>query len=146
MVEFTFVALLLFFLIFGIIGQAYMMSFRQGISQGAAEGARAAAVAPATSTTATKQTLARNAVNEALTSYGVSCGTLTGSSGNLLRGGSTVGTCTISIATCTNNSSKTCATVRLNYSYRANPLLPSLPGLGISLPQTLDYSAVAEIS
>lgn len=148
MVEFTIVALLLFTLIFGIIGQAYMMSFRQAISQGAAEGARAAAVAATTSTTAQKQTLARNALNEALSSYQVTCGTLNATTGvgALTRGTTGVGSCTITIAACTNNTSKTCASVRVDYLYRAHPLLPSIPGLGVTLPTHLAYTAVAEIS
>jgi Flp pilus assembly protein TadG len=141
-VEFTFVAFLLFMLIFGIIGYGYMMSFRQAISQGAAEGARAAAVSPAGFTATQRQTAARNALNEALANYGISC-----SSGGLLsRNGAPVGTCGITIATCVGNTGAQCASVAVDYGYRSNPLLPSFPGLGAILPQHLQYTAVAEVS
>lgn len=137
-VEFALVSPLLFALIFGIIGYGYMLSFRQGISQGAAEGARAAAVE---FDSANQSTAALAALNRSLAGYGVSCvGT------NLIRNSATVGSCSVTIATCANNSSKTCASVRVNYAYRDHPLLPSFPGLGGTMPEKLDYTAVAEVS
>ncbi|HET7735433.1 MAG TPA: TadE family protein [Nocardioidaceae bacterium] len=140
-VEFALVSTLLITLVVGIMSYGYMLSFRQGISQGAAEGARAAAVAPATFSAAQKQTAAQNAVNQALDSYGVQCdGT------NLVRNGSSVGSCSVTIGTCANNTAKQCASVLLDYGYRANPLIPSFPGLGVTLPSNLRYTSVAEVS
>lgn len=136
--EFALVSPLLFALIFGIIGYGYMLSFRQGISQGAAEGARAAAVE---FNSANQSTVALAALNRSLSSYGVSCVGTT-----LLRDGETVGSCSASIATCSNNPSKTCASVRVTYAYRDHPLLPSFPGLSVAMPEELDYTAVAEVS
>ena len=136
--EFALVAPLLFALIFGIIGYGYMLSFRQGISQGAAEGARAAAVE---FNSANQSTVALAALNRSLSSYGISC-----SGTSLLKGGVTVGTCSVTIAACANNATKDCASVRVNYSYRDHPLLPSFPGLGNAMPEHLDYTAVAEVS
>jgi Flp pilus assembly protein TadG len=136
--EFALVSPLLFALIFGIIGYGYMLSFRQGISQGAAEGARAAAVE---FNSANQSTVALAALNRSLSSYGVSCvGT------SLIRSGETVGSCSVTIAACTNNATKECASVRVNYAYRDHPLLPSFPGLGGTMPEELDYTAVAEVS
>jgi hypothetical protein len=115
-----------------------MLSFRQGISQGAAEGARAAAVE---FNSANQSTVALAALNRSLSSYGVSCvGT------SLIRSGETVGSCSVTIAACTNNATKECASVRVNYAYRDHPLLPSFPGLGGTMPEELDYTAVAEVS
>jgi len=140
-VEFALVAPLLLLLVFGVISYGYMLSFRQAMSQGAAEGARAAAVAPSSYTTDQKVTAARNAVNQALGNYSVSCvGT------NLLRSGVTAGTCSVAIATCTSNTAKKCATVTLSYLYKANSPIPSFPGVGLVLPTTLSYTAVAEVS
>ena len=139
--EFALVAPILLALLAGIISYGFMLSFRQGISQGAAEGARAAAVAPAASDLTDKETAARNAVNQALDSYGISCSGTT-----LTKDGSTVGTCAVSIAPCTNNASKDCASVRVSYAYRDHPIMPSFPGLGVTLPEELDYTAVAEVS
>lgn len=139
--EFALVAPILLALLAGIISYGFMLSFRQGISQGAAEGARAAAVAPAAADATDKETAARNAVNQALDSYGVSCSGTT-----LMKDGDTVGSCAVSIAPCANNSSKDCASVRVSYAYRDNPIMPSFPGLGVTLPEELDYTAVAEVS
>jgi Flp pilus assembly protein TadG len=140
--EFALVAPLLFGLILGIISYGYMLSFRQGISQGAAEGARAAAVAPASFSAGDKASAARKAVNDALEGYGVSCS----EGGMLSKDGESVGTCSTTVAACANNASRQCASVRVNYAYRDNPLLPSFPGLGAALPEALDYTAVAEVS
>ena len=136
--EFALVAPLVFALLFGIIGYGYMLSFRQGISQGAAEGARAAAVE---FNSANQSTVALAALNRSLESYGVSCvGTA------LKKDGATVGDCSVTIDTCENNGTKTCASVHVSYAYRDHPLLPSFPGLGGTMPENLDYTAVAEVS
>jgi Flp pilus assembly protein TadG len=139
-VEFALVSTLLITLVVGIMSYGYMLSFRQGISQGAAEGARAAAVAVAT---AHRVTDAEAAVNEALQSYGVSCNT---STGMLVKAGSNVGTCSVTIAACANNGTQTCASVALNYAYRDHALVPSMPGLGVFLPENLSYTSVARVS
>lgn len=137
-VEFALVLPILLLLVFGIIGYGYMLSFRQSISQAAAEGARAAAVSQ---TDADRVTKARAAVNESLTSYGVTC-----SGTSLVKDATTVGSCSIGVATCAGEAASVrCVTVTLNYSYRANPLVP-VPGIGIVLPQQLKYSSVARVS
>jgi len=64
----------------------------------------------------------------------------------LSKDGESVGTCSTTVAACANNASRQCASVRVNYAYRDNPLLPSFPGLGAALPEALDYTAVAEVS
>jgi Flp pilus assembly protein TadG len=136
--EFALVAPLLLMVLLGIVSYGYMLSFRQGMSQGAAEGARAAAVAVAS---ADKPALARNALNESLSSYGVSCST-----GNMLvRDGANVGTCNVSIGACSNDATQQCATVSLDYAYRDHALVP-LPGLNVVMPSNLKYTAVARVS
>ena len=137
LVEFTFVALLLFTLIFGIISYAYMMSLRQSMTQATAEGARAGAVAVSGSAV----TSARNALNQALDQHDVSC------SGTILKhSGADVGTCSVSIAACPAPSTNQCVTVTASYDYRDHPLLPAFPGLNLVLPEHIAYSAVAEIN
>jgi Flp pilus assembly protein TadG len=137
-VEFALVLLPLMLIVFGIISYGYMLSFRQAISQAAAEGARAAAVAQKASE---RESDARAALNQALGSYGVSC---TGS--NLLRDTVTVGTCAVSApAACAGDPNNDCITVTVNYDYDEHPLLPA-PGLGVVLPDQLEYSAVARVS
>lgn len=128
-------------LVFAIIGYAFMLSFRQAVAQAASEGARAAAVAPSWTPTAqatVNKTAVQGAINAALTS-GVSCDL---TSGNLKRGSTVVGTCTIADST---SGSAAFKTVKIDYDYKSNPLLP-VPGLGIVMPRRLAYSATAEVT
>jgi len=134
--EFALLSPLLLMVLLGIVSYGYMLSFRQGMSQGAAEGARAAAVAIA----ANQNTSAVAALNQSLSSYGVSC-----SGTNLVKGSDTVGTCSVAIATCANDATSQCATVALDYFYRDHSLVP-LPGLGVLMPSNIKYTAVARVS
>jgi len=122
--------------VFGGIGYAYMLSFRQGVSQSAAEGARAAAVAPSSASVTDRTTAATNAVNAAMASV----------PGNLSCGVNHL-TCTVvQVPNCGTGSSHDCMRVTISYPYRDNSLVPTVPGLGITLPATITYSATAEIS
>ena len=122
-------------LVFGIIAYAYMLSFRQTVTQAAAEGARAAVVAPSGSTTADRRTVAISAVSAALS---------TGAGG--LTCSSQYVTCTAEpVANCADGSANDCFKVTVSYPYRDHSLLPTMPGLGFSLPQTITYSAMAEV-
>ncbi len=142
--EFALVAPLLILLVMGVISYGYMLSFRQALSQGAAEGARAAAVSPFP-TAADRQQEGLDALNEALSAYGVSCdGFVLGS--HLRKDSANVGTCSVTIGTCSNDATKNCATTALTYSYEANSLTPSFPGIDLVLPETLSYDAVARTS
>ncbi|WP_160008336.1 TadE/TadG family type IV pilus assembly protein [Nocardioides sp. AX2bis] len=139
--EFALVLPLLLVLLFGIIGYGYMLSFRQGISQAAAEGARTAAVLSSSDPAVVGK--ARDAVNGALGSCGVTCG----SNGTLMKGTDPAGTCTISARKpCSNAATAQCVEVSLAYTYRDDPLLPSFPGLGIVLPEQLSYSTEAQVN
>jgi Flp pilus assembly protein TadG len=130
LLEFALVAILFFMLVFAIITYAYMMSFRSSLTQAAAEGARAGAVAAA----GQAQANAQEAVNRAMDGYGVTCG----SAGM---------TCSIPPpAPCVNNTAADCVTVTVSYAYRANPRLPTFPGLGLTLPETLQFTSVAEVN
>lgn len=123
-------------LVFATVAYAYMLSFRQTVSQSAAEGARAAAVAPPGATEAQRETVARNAVSSAMATGvgGLSC-----SSAHV--------TCEIvRVPNCGDGSGKDCIRVTVTYPYREHSLLPSMPGLGFTLPSQISYSAVAEVS
>ena len=122
-------------LVFATISYAYMLSFRQAVSQGAAEGARVAAVAPSTATLPQKTAAARAAVSSALKS----------SVGNMTCDSPYV-TCTVtSVSKCGDGSGNDCMKVTVSYPYRSHSLLPSIPGMGFTLPSKISYSAVAEI-
>ncbi|MBM9464439.1 pilus assembly protein [Aeromicrobium sp. YIM 150415] len=143
MVEFALVVPILLALVFGIISYGYMLSYRQAVTQAASEGSRSAALAPATVAVADRTDRARSAVNRSLESYGVRC-TETGS---LTHHGTTVGTCVLTSATCEGSSSDaSCVSVSIRHDYRDHPLIPSFPGLGITLPSTVEYTSVVETS
>ncbi len=140
-VEFALVVPLLVLLLFGIISYGVMLSFRQSLSQAAAEGARAAAV---TFVEDDKQDEAIDAVDGALDSFGIAC-----AAGNLLKDGSDVGSCTVSLpGACTPAAAVgvECVTVTLSFDYRENPIVPSFPGVGYVMPDKLTYSAQARVS
>ncbi len=144
-IEFALMAPLLLLLVFGIIAYGYMLSFRQALSQGATEGARAAAVS-AYPTPAQKVTDAVAGVNDALASYGVRCDLPVGAtSGTLQRNGAAVGSCAVTPATCVNNALASCMSVQVVYDYKHNPLVPDVPGVGLMLPDSLAYTAVAQV-
>ena len=144
-VEFALMAPLLLLLVFGIIAYGYMLSFRQALSQGATEGARAAAVS-AYPTPAQKVTDAVSGVNDALASYGVRCDLpVGGTAGTLRRNGAAVGSCAVTPATCVNNALASCMSVQVVYDYANHPLVPEVPGVGLMLPNSLAYTAVAQV-
>lgn len=128
-VEFALVAPLLILLVFGIISYGYLLSFRQAMSQGAAEGARAGAVwasAYAPTQDTDRLAAARAGVDEALSSYGVGCG-----SG---------ATCQIRMEPC---GSGTCLVVTVTYPYGQRPLTPDVPL--VPMPETLTYTATTRV-
>jgi len=135
-VEFALVVPIFLALLFGIISYGMMLSLRQGISQATAEGARVYAVSPAGTPGADVRTAARQAINDAISSYGVSCS----GGGTLVKDGAAVGTCTIpdEPVACSGGPGR-CATVKIVYNYRANPLVPSFPGLGVTMPEALQF-------
>lgn len=120
----------LLIIVFGIISYGYMLSFRQAISQAAAEGARAAAVTVAGTSADERARLGKQAVESALSSYGVSCS----------------GAMTCEIDAAASCGTATCVKVKLDYNYKDAPLTPLFPGLGIVLPDHLVYQAAAELS
>lgn len=125
-------------IVLGILGYGYMLTFRQSLSQAATEAARAAAVkavsGPLADRQAAQTTAAKAAVDAAIGSFSstMKCG-----QGNL--------TCDVSFQSCPDVSPSGCIKVQVNYPYRDHPLLP-IPGVGIVLPQTVGYSAVAGVN
>lgn len=127
-------------LTFGTIAYGYMLSFRQAISQAAAEGARAAVGAP-TDTIASAS--AQTAIGNALSTYDMAC-----QGGVLTRHGTAVpgSSCTISAATSAGCATgRTCVSVTVSYPYRDESLLPTIPGLGFTLPSTLSFTSVVQV-
>jgi Flp pilus assembly protein TadG len=121
LVELALASTLLLTLLFGIIECGYVLSFKQGLTQAAAEGARQAAVGGDYA----------GAVGRAVNAFNKTCG-----SGGL--------TCTYTPSTC--STSHTCLQISLSYDWKNHPLLPTFPGLGLLLPDTLTSSSTVQTS
>ena len=126
-------------IVFGILSYGYMLTFRQSLSQAATEAARAAAVKSVSGTQAERQaaqtTAATAAVNAAVGTFSSS-----------MQCGQAHLTCDVSFQSCPDVSASGCIEVAVSDPYRDHSLVPSLPGLGILLPQTVGYSAVAGVN
>jgi Flp pilus assembly protein TadG len=134
LLEFAFIAVLLFTLVFGIISFGLLLSFKQDLTRAAAEGARAGAVAYRATDAVTEATAA---TNEAVDGFGKACG----------EGGMT---CTISPATfdCdgVGPGVAECVEVTLTYDNEADPITPPLPVISAFLPDSLEATSVARVN
>lgn len=130
MVEFALVGLLFVLLLTGLITFGLILSFKQNLTQAAAEGARAGAVAAS----GTAQTAAENATNSAVDEFDQEC-----NMGAL--------TCVIDPpAPCVGDPVKDCITVRLEYDYDADPIIPPFPILSGLYPSTIAAGSTAEVN
>lgn len=146
-VEFALLVPVICVVVFATISYAYMFSFRQALSQAAAEGARASVGAAVTGTcppTAAAypvtgcpaQAAAADAVARSLDGYGMTCN------------GAAHLTCAITPPTTCSGppaASGQCVTVTVSYPYREHDLLPSVPGFGFTLPETLRFSSTVVV-
>lgn len=123
-------------LVFGTIAYAYMLSFRQTVSQSAAEGARIAAVAPSVTSDTDRKSAAIKAASQ---SMHTGLGSLNCNDGSL--------SCTADMVPgCGDGSTATCVKVTISYPYRSKSLLPTVPGLGFTLPKTISYAAMVQVN
>lgn len=141
-------------LIFGVIAYAYMFSFRQALSQAAAEGARAAVGSTSTSTcasvdpttyTATScagQYAAVQAIQNALSQYNMTCV----SSSATISDTKHLNCSAMAPTPCSYDATHNCLTVVVAYPYRSETLLPTVPGLGFTLPSKLGFTSVVQVS
>jgi Flp pilus assembly protein TadG len=137
LVEFAFVAVIFFGLVFAIIGYGVALSFKQTVTQSVNEAARAAAVTEDDDTTvADERVQAARDVIDQFEAWGKSC--------------NSPSTCTITVHDCSSagqtNALPDCITVALSYPYRADPIVPAFPLLGVVLPETVSGSATAQLT
>jgi Flp pilus assembly protein TadG len=137
LVEFAFVMVLLFTLVFGIISFGLILSFKQDVTRAAAEGARAGAVALPNSTAQSKAQLA---LEDAVESFGGSAWSTNGCS----RAGVTQ--CTAVVAPCDNEPTVDCVTVTLTYDYDDQPLYGDIPIVSAFFPDEITAESVARIN
>lgn len=150
MVEFAFVSLLLVLFVTGIINFGLILSFKQDVTRAAAEGARAGAVAlppaapPSVQTSDSRHIAATTATNEAVDSFGKTCG-----SGGM--------TCEVILHDCNqvpvvgsvayySTPENDCVTVELTYDYDGFPLLAEPPVISGLLPDTISATSVSRLN
>lgn len=142
LVEFTFVALLLFGLVFGIVGFGVVLSFKQTMTQAANEGARAAAVTADLASTAAvdERVEAAKTSVQAFEGWGRSCGS---GVDDVDCSGITVHDCGSTTQT---SALPDCITVRLEYDYQAAPIVPNLPLMSAFMPDSVESSATSQLT
>lgn len=148
-VEFTLVAILLFWLLFGIITFGMILGFKQNMTHAAEEGARAGAVAncgsgvPAGTCAANRADAAGAAARSSVSGFDRTC-----------EADADGLDCTVQTHDCGSSpalppSSPTtpdCITVTLVYDYAGNPLVAPLPGLGLVTPETMRAAATSQVT
>jgi Flp pilus assembly protein TadG len=139
LVEFTFVAIIFFGLVFAIVGYGVALSFKQTVTQSVNEAARAAAVTEDDDgTVADEREQAALDVIGDFEAWGKGCSAPT--------------TCTTTVFDCGSPTLvqtaalPDCITVTISYPYRADPIIPAFPLLGVVQPQTVSASATAQLS
>ena len=150
MVEFAFVAVLLVFLVFGIITFGLLLSFKQDVTRAAAEGARVGAVSqPPTSTPPDAAADPRHAATlqatkDAVASFDKTCD---------VEG---MG-CIVTVHNCRNvaeagpaiywqDGNDDCVTVELVYDYDAFPLILEPPVISAVLPNQISSKSTARLN
>lgn len=126
-VEFALVFGLFFLLMYGIIAYGIVFAVKHSMTQAANEAARAAVRDVGDGSIGARTALAKTVATNAIAWLGT-------------RAPVPV----VGAAPCS-GTIYTCVTVTLTYNYAANPIVPSLPGLGIVLPSTLTAQATVEV-
>lgn len=135
LIEFALVAVLLMMFIYGIAAYGIMLSTKNSMTQAAAEGARSAlsvADLPALTLDTRRTDQAKATVATRLASFG-----------SKYQAGDTTAT----IAGCSGPSDTVkCITVTITYPWSTRPMIPTAPGLGLVMPNTLRATAVVRLT
>jgi hypothetical protein len=134
------VGILLFTLLFGIVGFGVVLSFKQTVTSAANEAARRAATTNDDITTPSidERLEAAEAAVQQFESWGRDC-----TDPNM--------DCTdITIHDCDGTSQTAalpdCITVHISYDYAASPIVPNLPFVGAFMPDVVESSATAQLT
>jgi Flp pilus assembly protein TadG len=151
-VEFLFVSILLFTLLFAIIVFGVLFGYRQQLTQATAEGARAAvAVSYTTSSYGNLQEVARLQVNRSLSGSNRQCPSPLsgGTSGTLAANGIT---CSFLVYPCGSavsvppTGADDCLQVSVVLDNNTKPLIVSLPLVSVFTPKTLTGTYVVRLA
>lgn len=124
-VEFALVFVVFFMVMYGAIAYGVVFSIKHSLNLAASEGARAAV--RNVGDLSAREALATQTATDAIAWLGARAPTPQ-----------------VSAGACP-STPYTCLTVKLDYDYAANPIVPSLPALGIQLPAKLDAQATVQL-
>jgi Flp pilus assembly protein TadG len=132
LIEFAFVFALFVFILYSLIAFGSAMALKQSVTHAAAEGARAAVGVVDDPNTATDErvTAAKNDVKDSLDWIGSKYDP---------------NDVTAAVAKCASTPSANCITVKITYPYKDKPIVPSAPGLGVVMPDTMTSTAVVKV-
>lgn len=131
-IEFALVFPIFFSIFYVIVTFSMIFVAQQSLTLATAEGARAALNYQSASSVS-------GAVNLRATA---ACNTATHMVAHMIQ----TAACQTAQANCNYDSTMTCISVTLTYNYAASPLIPTLPGLGLLLPQNLSSSATVQLN
>lgn len=131
-VEFALVFPIFFSIFYVIVTFSMIFVAQQSLTLATAEGARAALNYQAASSVSGAIGLRTTAA----------CNTATHMLAQMIQ----TAACQTAQANCSYDSTMTCIAVTVTYNYAASPLIPTLPGLGLLLPQNLSSTATVQLN
>jgi hypothetical protein len=142
LVEFSLVIVLFVMLLYGLIAFAMALAFKHSITQAAGEGARSAVGAYPTNANPTQLQIDNAKKQAAIDTV----------KRDLAWVGSRFDPNTdldVKIAYCdpahTAAGDPRCITVKIDQNYKARPIVPSAPGIGVLMPERLISTAIVEV-
>ncbi|MDQ1375644.1 MAG: hypothetical protein QOJ09_2982 [Actinomycetota bacterium] len=132
LIEFAFVFVLFVFILYALIAFGTALALKQSVTHAAAEGARAAVgvVDDPSTPLDERETKAKDEVEKSL---------------NWIGDKYSNNDVTAKADPCSSGSPDTCMFVKIAYPYKDKPIVPSAPGLGVVMPDTMTSTAVVKI-
>lgn len=133
LIEFSLVFALFVFILYALIAFGTALALKQSVTHAAAEGARAA-VGVVDNPGTTEDERVEKAKAEVKDSLGWI--------GDARYSDDDV---TADVDDCPSSPTNSCITVKITYPYKDKPIVPSSPGLGVVLPDTMTSTAVVKV-
>jgi Flp pilus assembly protein TadG len=134
-IEFALVFSLFFAVFYAIVAFGMVLVSKQLMTLAAEEGARASLRYPGSCATA--EACLQKRIDAATAAATAAMSWLPGSAGSP--------PVTVGAAPCSYDGTSTCVTVDIVYHYSEHPIIPSLPGFGVILPDDLSSKAVMQL-
>lgn len=132
LIEFSLVFALFVFILYALIAFGTALALKQSVTHAAAEGARAAVgvVDDPGTTEDEREEKAKAEVRDSLDWIGDRY-----SDGDVAA----------DVVSCPSSPASSCIEVEITYPYKDKPIVPSAPGLGVVLPDTMTSTAVVKV-